>query len=196
MGKLGLQLRRQMNRAIFLDRDGVINRVVVTNGLPHAPLSMSEFELHQGVGEAISAMSNAGFKIIVTTNQPDVAKGDLEQAVVESIHSLISTEFQIDDVKVCFHVDENNCSCRKPKPGMLLDAADQWDLDLSKSFMIGDRWRDIEAGKSAGCRSILIENDYADLRSVKPDATVKSLSEASEFILTNLNTREGARCRI
>ena len=141
-------------------------------------------------------MSNAGFKIIVTTNQPDVAKGDLGQAVVESIHSLISTEFQIDDVKVCFHVDEDNCSCRKPKPGMLLDAADQWNLDLSKSFMIGDRWRDIEAGKSAGCQSILIENDYADLRSVKPDATVKSLSEASEFILTNLNTREGARCRI
>jgi len=184
-----------MNRAVFLDRDGVINRAIIKNGVSHAPVSLSEFELHQGVGEAITALCGAGFRIIVTTNQPDVGKGVVDKGVVDAIHSLISEKFQIDEIKVCFHVDDDDCSCRKPKPGMLLDAAAQWDLDLSRSFMVGDRWRDIEAGKSAGCQSILIQNDYAGLRSVEPDAIVASLPEASELILSKLNHLEGGRCR-
>lgn len=179
-----------MNRAVFLDRDGVINRVILKDGVPHAPVSLNDFELLPGVGEAIESLKRAEFRIIVATNQPGVATGVQEQSVVESMNSLISKSFDIDDINVCYHIDEDACKCRKPKPGMLLESAAKLSIDLADSYMVGDRWRDVEAGKAAGCRTILLENGYSDIRSEKPDAVAGTLLDASKVILSGRLRRE------
>ena len=180
-----IQARGQMNRAVFLDRDGVINRVVLREGRPYSPQSLDEMEILPGVGEAIEELSDAGFRIIVVTNQPDVTRGLQQRDVVESMHAHIRSLFEIDDLKVCYHDDSDGCACRKPKPGMLLEAAARWSLDLGRSFMVGDRWRDIEAGKAAGCKTVLVEGSYSERQAESPDAVVASLREASDLILSD-----------
>ena len=174
-----------MNRAVFLDRDGVINRVNLREGRPFAPRSLDDLEFLPDVGQAIDAMRQAGFLMIIVTNQPDVASGITPLAVVEAMHGRIKDTFQIDDIKVCYHRDEDACSCRKPKPGMILEAEKDWTLDLSCSFLVGDRWRDIGAGRAAGCRTILIDGGYNEQKAKDPDAVVGSLLEASTLILTD-----------
>lgn len=174
-----------MNRAVFLDRDGVINRVVMRSGRPYSPSSVKELEFLPGVAEAINALHGAGFRIIVVTNQPDVATGLQQRAVVEMMHERLRGLFPIDDIKVCYHVDQDGCTCRKPKPGMVLEAAKEWSLDLGHSFVVGDRWRDIQAGQAAGCKTILVGSGYGERPVDNPDAVVNSLLEASVLILSN-----------
>jgi D-glycero-D-manno-heptose 1,7-bisphosphate phosphatase len=172
-----------MHRAVFLDRDGVINRVVLRNGRPYPPDSLADFDLLPGVPEALAALKAAGFRLIVATNQPDVGKGSQRREVVEAIHDFVRRTLPIDDVKVCYHVDRDGCNCRKPRPGMLLEAAREWNVDLASSFMVGDRWRDIEAGRAAGCQTIFVQAHYDEKQPESPDRTVSSLPEASNFIL-------------
>ena len=174
-----------MKRGVFLDRDGVINQVVLRNGRPYPPPSLSEFELFEGVQEAVSALRRAGFCMIVVTNQPDVATGLQRREAVETIHTNLRERLELDDIKTCFHVDADQCHCRKPKPGMLLEAAEEWRVDLKRSYMIGDRWRDIEAGQAAGCKTILIGNGYREKFTKDPNVTVDSLQEAAEMILAS-----------
>ena len=133
--------------------------------------------------EAVRSLHNAGFRVIVATNQPDVGAGRQTRAGVEAIHAHLREALPVDDIKVCYHTDSDGCDCRKPKPGMLLDAAEQWGIDLASSVMVGDRWRDVEAGKAAGCRTILIESTYDERRAEGFDAAVPSLLEASRLIL-------------
>ena len=173
-----------MNPAVFLDRDGVINAVVLRDGVPHPPPSVDRLDFLPGVAEAIQTLRAAGFRIIVVTNQPDVANGVQSREAVEAIHEKVLQTLPLDDLKVCYHVDEDGCSCRKPKPGMLLDAAEEWSLDLPNSYMVGDRWRDIEAGKAAGCKTILVESGYREKQAQNPGAVVSSLLEASKLILS------------
>ncbi|PYS49941.1 MAG: HAD family hydrolase [Acidobacteria bacterium] len=173
-----------MTRAVFLDRDGVINRAIVREGRPFPPASVEELEFLPRVGEAIERLKRAGFRLIVVTNQPDVAKGLQRREVVEAMHERIRRETLIDDIKVCYHSERDECACRKPKPGMLLEAAREESLDLSQSFMVGDRWRDVEAGRAAGCKTILISYEYDERQAERPDAIVNSLFEASELILS------------
>lgn len=168
---------------MFLDRDGVINRAVVRDGKPFPPAVVEEFELLAGVEGATLALREAGFLIIVVTNQPDVATGVQRREVVEAMHNKLRAEGICDDIKVCYHSDANGCDCRKPKPGMLIDAAREWQIDLARSFMVGDRWRDIAAGKAAGCYTYFIDYEYKELRAENPDATVASLEEATRLIL-------------
>ena len=172
-----------VNRAVFVDRDGVINRVIVRDGKPYSPRSLADFELLPGVLEAVRSLHNSGFRVIVATNQPDVGAGRQARAGVEAIHAHLREALPVDDIKVCYHTDSDGCDCRKPKPGMLLDAAEQWGIDLASSVMVGDRWRDVEAGKAAGCRTILIESTYDERRAEGFDAAVPSLLEASRLIL-------------
>ena len=172
-------------RAVFLDRDGVINRVILREGRAYPPASAEDVEFLPDIGPALEALRRGGFRLIVVTNQPDVGKGLQRREVVEAIHARLSAAFPIDDIKVCYHVDEDGCSCRKPKPGMLLEAARTWGLELARSVMVGDRWRDIEAGRAAGCRTILVERGYDERRAEPPDAVVTSLAEASELILSD-----------
>jgi transaldolase len=172
-----------MNKAVFLDRDGVINRTMIVAGRPCAPTSLREFELLPGVAEAVAAFRRAGFRVVVVTNQPDVAAGRLGRATVEAMHRALRARLAVDDVFVCYHGDAHGCACRKPRPGMLLEAAHKWAIDLSESFMIGDRWRDVEAGQRAGCRTVWVRGEeYRERSPDAPDWVVRSLFEASQII--------------
>jgi len=191
-----------MIRAVFLDRDGVINRAVVRNGKPYPPDGLADLEILPGVPEAVRSLHDAGFRLIVATNQPDVGAGRQTREKVEEIHAHLRATLPIDDIKVCYHTDADQCACRKPKPGMLLDAAEQWQIDLSSSVMVGDRWRDVEAGKAAGCRTILIESGYDERGAEGFDAAVPSLLDASRLIVSDrmfqspvARTLQGARPR-
>jgi D-sedoheptulose 7-phosphate isomerase len=164
-----------MNRAVFLDRDGVINRVILKEGKPFSPRSLAEFVLCDDIGSFLAESRKAGFINIVITNQPDIARGIMDSKVLELMHDFLKRHLPIDHVLVCPHDDRDNCRCRKPKPGMLTDAAEKWDIDLGGSFVIGDQRKDIQAGRNAGCVTILLDCPYnknvecdhraADLRS-------------------------------
>lgn len=183
-----------MQFAVFLDRDGVINRVIIRDGKSYPPANLEDLVFFSGTFEAIQSLRSSGYIVIVVTNQPDVAKGVQSKEVVESIHGIIRQQLQVDDIKVCYHIDEDDCLCRKPKPGMILDAAQEYSIDLAGSYMIGDRWRDIEAGKAAGCKTILVqpEMSYNEPQSQGMDAVVDSLYEAASFILKNTFDKRGS----
>ena len=173
-----------LRSAVFLDRDGVINRSVVRGGKPYPPDTLEDFELLPGAAEAMRRLRAAGRLVIVATNQPDVATGKQRREVVEAMHQRLRDAQLVDDVEVCWHVDADGCACRKPRPGMLLAAAARWRIDLSRSVMVGDRWRDIEAGQAAGCRTIYVRQDYAEKAPERPDLVVGSLAEAVETLLS------------
>jgi D-glycero-D-manno-heptose 1,7-bisphosphate phosphatase len=174
---------------VFLDRDGVINRAVIRDGKPYPPATLEEFELLPGVRQAIAALRDAGFLIIVVTNQPDVATGVQRREVVEAMHDKLRAARLCDDIKACYHTEADRCDCRKPRPGMLIDAAREWQIDLSRSFMVGDRWRDVAAGKAAGCYTFFIDYEYRERPADSPDAVVESLEEAGRLILQEIHLR-------
>lgn len=178
-----------MKRAVFLDRDGTINRAMVRDGKPYPPVMLDEFELLPGVEQTIEALREAGFLIIVVTNQPDVSTGLQRRDVVEAMHDKLRAVGLCDDIKVCYHADADGCECRKPKPGMLIEAAREWRVNLASSFMVGDRWRDVAAGKAAGCFTFFIDYEYRERRADDPDAIVGSLEEAGMLILRGNQTR-------
>lgn len=171
---------------MFLDRDGVINRAIVRDGKPHPPQSLREVEIVPGAALALQQLHEQGFLLIVVTNQPDVARGTQERATVEAINAHLASELPIDEFLVCYHDDAEACQCRKPKPGGILDAAARHDIDLGSSYLIGDRWRDVEAGQRAGCSSYFIDYGYAERQPVPPFARVHSLAEAAERIVTRI----------
>jgi len=173
-----------MNRAVFLDRDGVLNLALVRDGKPYSPANLSELQLAPGAGEALRELKALGFKLLVVTNQPEVARGNITRAAVEEIHRKMAAELPLDDIFVCYHKDGDGCECRKPKPGMLLEGAQKFGVNPKESFMVGDRWRDIEAGQNSGCRTIFIDGGYEDRDPARPpDARVHSLREAVDWIL-------------
>jgi D-glycero-D-manno-heptose 1,7-bisphosphate phosphatase len=169
--------------AVFLDRDGVLNRALVRDGVPHPPHDLSDFELLPGVPEALARLAAAGFALVVVTNQPDVARGTQTRARVDEINDRVRAMLPVLDVLTCFHDNADNCACRKPKPGLLLEAARRWGLDLARSFMVGDRWSDVVAGQAAGCRTILVETPYSKPERCSPDHRAANLSEGAAWIL-------------
>jgi D-glycero-D-manno-heptose 1,7-bisphosphate phosphatase len=171
-------------RAVFLDRDGVINAAVVRDGKPYPPARVEDVEILPGVADALAHLRAAGFALIVVTNQPDVARGTQTRAAVDAIHDRLATELPLDAVYACCHDDADACACRKPAPGLLRDAARDHGLDLAGSFMVGDRWRDTDAGAAAGCRTIFVDRGYAERRPHAFDAKVASLPEAAAWILS------------
>ena len=168
-----------MKRAVFLDRDGVIIHTDVRGGKPYAITSKDALEVLDGAEDAIWRLKDAGFVIIVVSNQPDVANGKVARDVVEAINAELLEKLAIDDIKTCY---DSASPCYKPKPGMLLDAAKKYDIDLSRSYMVGDRWRDVGAGKAAGCHTVFIDCDYDEALPENPDDTVGSLAEAADLI--------------
>jgi D-glycero-D-manno-heptose 1,7-bisphosphate phosphatase len=170
------------NRAVFLDRDGVLNRPVVTDGKPFPPSTVNEFELYSDAKDSCLRLKKAGYLLVVVTNQPDVARGTQDINVVEEMHQLLARQLPIDRVMVCCHDDADACECRKPKSGMLLKVADELRINLKESFMVGDRWRDIEAGSNAGCRTVFIQRNYDEQLLVQPDAVVYSIGQAADWI--------------
>jgi D-glycero-D-manno-heptose 1,7-bisphosphate phosphatase len=169
-------------RAVFLDRDGVLNAAVVRGGRPYPPRSVDELEILPGVEEACSRLRAARFNLVVVTNQPDIARGTQTLEAVRRINDALVAALPLDEVVICPHDDADGCDCRKPKPGMLIAAAQRRGIELAASFMVGDRWRDVEAGIRAGCRTLLIDRDY-DERSVRADVSVADLNQAAVWIL-------------
>lgn len=170
-------------RAVFLDRDGVINRALVREGKPYAPRSLLELEILPGVPEGLASLRKAGFLNIVVTNQPDVGAGKVPHDVVAAIHDRLLKDLPLDAVKACYHVEADECDCRKPKPGMLLDAAREFDVHLEASAVVGDRWRDVAAGQRAGCRCFFVDYGYQEKRPEQPFIAVHSLAAAATLIL-------------
>ncbi len=175
--------------AVFLDRDGVINANLERDGKPVAPTRIEEFRLLPGVEDAVRRLKEAGYTIIVCTNQPDVATGRTSRAAVDAMHDLVREKLNVDDIKVCFHTDKDHCDCRKPKPGLLVAAAREHDIDLTGSFMIGDRWRDVMAGRAAGCKTFFVDYGYRQEGPNEPDYVVPSLAEAAEIVLGSRSSR-------
>jgi len=172
-----------MRQAVFLDRDGVINRALVRNGLPYPPSNLSELEILPGVHEALHLLHEAGFFLVAVTNQPDVARGVVTRETVEQINQYLKNNLPIDDFRTCFHDSGDACPCRKPLPGSLIESAKLHSIDLTKSFMVGDRWRDIEAGHAAGCTTFFIDYHYNEKQPQTAHFRVGHLLEAAHVIL-------------
>jgi D-sedoheptulose 7-phosphate isomerase len=171
-------------RAVFLDRDGVINRAFVRDGKPFPPPTPQELEILPGVPEALRELKANGFKLLLVTNQPDVGRGKLSLQTLEAMHEDLRAHLPLDDILVCCHTDQDKCDCRKPMPGMIIEAARKHSIDLAASFMVGDRWRDIDAGYNAGCKTILIDYGYSERPpDHEPDLRVGSLREAADWII-------------
>jgi D-glycero-D-manno-heptose 1,7-bisphosphate phosphatase len=174
-------------RAVFLDRDGVLNRPVVRDGLSFPPDRLEDFELYSDVVEGCEKLREAGFLLIVVTNQPDVGRGTQTREMVEAMHAKLRTILpMLDGIEVCFHGGSNHgdpCDCRKPAPGMLRRAAAAHGIDLAQSFLIGDRWRDVDCAHAAGCRAIFIAHGYREKLRKLPELTVSNFSEAVAAIL-------------
>jgi D-glycero-D-manno-heptose 1,7-bisphosphate phosphatase len=171
-------------KAVFLDRDGVINDTVIRNGKSYPPPNLESYTFLPGVKEAVKQLKQTGYFIVVVTNQPDVGTGIQKLEVVQSMHQLIYQELQVDEIYACYHVSKDECFCRKPKPGMIFEAAKKWKIDLESSFMVGDRWSDVEAGRAAGCKTFMIGQGYQEKKTVEPHWQVSSLYEAAQIILS------------
>ncbi len=171
----------RLRPAVFLDRDGVLNEVVRRGGRPESPRSLTELRICDDAPAAVARLQRSGFPIFVVSNQPDVARGRLGTGVLEALTAAIGAAVPVDAWRYCVHDDADACACRKPKPGMLLALAEEWGVDLERSYLVADSWKDMQAGSAAGCRTILLRRDY------NVDATggdeVRNLTEAADLIL-------------
>ena len=171
-------------KAVFFDRDGVLNEAVVRDGKPYPPGSLLEMRVFPDAAAALQLLKDHGFLLIVVTNQPDVGRGTQSRETVEEMHRAMRTVLPLDDIRVCYHSGSEGCQCRKPLPGLLLQAAEDRGISLAESFLIGDRWRDIDAGHAAGCKTILIDYGYAEQQpAAPPEARVPSLGDAVRWVL-------------
>ena len=168
-------------RAVFLDRDGVLNRLVMRDGSPSSPRTIEEFEWEDGVVEAVERLKEYGFVNIVATNQPDIARGKMSEESLKAMTARVYSDIRIDEVRICPHDDADGCICRKPKPGMLLQAVKRWAINCSRSFMVGDSWKDMGAGRAAGCTTILLDRPHN--QGVLCDYRLPGLKEAVELII-------------
>ncbi len=172
-----------MRRAVFLDRDGVINRSIICEGKPFPPASLDELVILPGVNEALSLLRAAGYRLIVVTNQPDVSRGTTTKNSVEALNASLQDQLPIDAFFSCYHDDSDHCLCRKPKPGLLLAAAKKFNVNVARSYMVGDRWRDIEAGLAVGCKTFFVDYGYTEKQPELFDFRVNSLREAAIIII-------------
>jgi D-glycero-D-manno-heptose 1,7-bisphosphate phosphatase len=170
-------------KAVFLDRDGVLNEAPIRDSKPHSPMTVAEVVIPADVPVALERLRRAGFLLIMVTNQPNIVRGVQSRDAIYAINRHLQKLLRLDAVEICEHDDADNCDCRKPKPGMLLRAAARERITLSASYMVGDRWRDIEAGRRAGCRTTLIGHGYGERERSPPDADADTLGEATDWIL-------------
>ncbi len=178
--------KKEKNKAVFLDRDGVINHVVYHKEVnkPSSPWKIEEFKLIKDIEKPLKKIKKMGFLLFIISNQPDIARGRIKKGTTDEINKIIYEKFPIKEIVVCPHDDKDNCSCRKPKPGMILDLSKKHNISLEKSYMIGDSYKDIQAGENAGVKSILIEKNYN--KNVNAKNKVKTLSLAVELIKKDL----------
>jgi D-glycero-D-manno-heptose 1,7-bisphosphate phosphatase len=174
-----------MRRAVFVDRDGVLNAAVVENGRPHPPASAADLKFLPGVRERVAELKELDFLVVCVTNQPDVARGTVARPAVEEINARVHAQMGLDDLLVCYHDNGDGCTCRKPRPGLLLEAATKLGIDLGRSYMIGDRWKDIACGAAAGCTTVFVDYGYAEpYEGPEPAHASRTAAEAFDYILS------------
>ena len=166
-----------INKAIFWDRDGVLNQALIRDGKPFSPRSRDQFVLIDGVGDVLEMTAGLGFLNIVVTNQPDIGTGHVTWELINDFHQNIMTSLPVERVYVCSHVDEDRCACRKPGNGLLLQAANDYELSLPDCWLVGDRWKDIDAGRSVGCRTIYVDRGYQETRAEGYDFLCRDTSD-------------------
>jgi D-glycero-D-manno-heptose 1,7-bisphosphate phosphatase len=169
--------------AVFLDRDGVLNRAAVRAGKPYAPRDLHAFRLLPGAAGAVRTLHERGFLVVVVTNQPDVGHRLVAPELLEAMHARLRRHMPVDAVEVCPHREDDRCGCRKPRPGLLVAAAQRLGIDLAHSFLVGDRWKDISAGRAVGCYTIFIDRGYREPRPRDADAVASSLPAAVRRIM-------------
>lgn len=180
--------------AVFFDRDGVLNHVIVRHGRPYPPPTLAELQIVPGAEDALVRLVERGFVLVGVTNQPDVARGTQRREVVERINAAVLSALPLRDLLTCYHDDVDNCSCRKPRPGLILEAASRYAINLSSSYLIGDRWKDVEAGQRAGCRTVLVGDGYGEAPCAHPpDLRVSSLTHAVAWILDHVTSTDWRR---
>lgn len=169
---------------VFLDRDGVINQAVIRNGKPHPPASVDELEIIPAAAHSLRALADAGYLLVGVTNQPDVARGAQTRETVGAIHARLLRELPLREIFTCYHDDNDGCECRKPKPGLIYQAAEKYGSDLSASWMVGDRWRDVLAGQAAGLKTVFIDYKYDEpYRGAPPDFVIEDIGALADVIL-------------
>ena len=184
----GLEDSKNMRAAVFLDRDGVLNKAIVRDGRPYSPAEIEDLIILPGVEDACRHLRQAGLALVCVTNQPDIARGTRSREQVDAINNVLAERLGLDAVLVCTHDDKDNCACRKPKPGLLTQSAAKMRLELGRSIMVGDRWRDIAAGQAAGCRTVFIDYGYQEPRPHAPDLIVCDLAAAVPWIILQTGT--------
>jgi D-glycero-D-manno-heptose 1,7-bisphosphate phosphatase len=175
-----------MRRGVLLDRDGVLNRAFLREGKPHPPATIAEVEILPGVAEAVEELRSLGLVLVGVSNQPDVARGTQTEGGIEAINRFLLDRLPLAEILVCVHDDADGCDCRKPRPGLLLRAAERHRLDLKRSFMVGDRWSDVEAGRAAGCLTFLVAGPGGDADRCRPDFVVSDLRDAAGHITSRV----------
>lgn len=179
--------------AVFLDRDGVINAVAMRGAVASTPFSVEELRIEPDAAAQLGRLRAAGFVLIVVSNQPDVARGDLSMEAVEAINAELRRALPIDAVYFCPHDTRDQCPCRKPKPGLILMGAADWDVDLARSCLIGDRWVDLAAAGAAGIDGILLQRPWSwDATSIggppvgiSPAAALESLAQCVDYVMNS-----------
>jgi len=170
-------------RAVFLDRDGVLTVPEFRDGRSFAPRRLEDFCLYDDAADATRQMKKAGYCLVVVTNQPDVGHRRIAVSIVEEMHRRLAAALPVDAIEACYHTQAEGCDCRKPQPGMLLRATARLGIDCTRSFMIGDRASDVEAGRRVGCRTIFIDRGYIDEHAERADFVVASLAAATPILL-------------
>lgn len=188
--KPGEEQKNRTGRAVFLDRDGVLNQVIVSNNVSYPPAAVEQLEIMPGAVEATAQLRKMGFYLLVVTNQPDVARGRQTKERVEAINRYLQAELGLDAVYTCYHDSSDGCNCRKPLPGLLFQATREYPIRLEKSFMVGDRYNDVQAGRQAGCATFLFDQGHAGKPTVEPNYRVNSLAEVVNIITGLLQKEE------
>jgi D-glycero-D-manno-heptose 1,7-bisphosphate phosphatase len=177
-----MQQSGNVKTGIFLDRDGVINRAIVRNGIPYSPREIKDFEILEGVKEALEILHKTEILPVVVTNQPDVSRGLISEEMVERQHSKLNEVLGIEHFYTCYHDDSDSCDCRKPKIGLFIEASKRLDIVLAASFLVGDRWKDVQAGQKAGCSCFFIDYQYSEKQPHPPFRRINSLLEVVRII--------------
>ena len=172
-----------MNKAVFLDRDGVINKPIIISGKSYAPRLLKDFKIFPKVKDDVKKLRNSGFKVFVITNQPDIGNKLIKKKILNEMHKLLKAKVPVNKIYFCPHTRNDGCKCRKPKPGMIVKASNESKIYLKESYVVGDRKKDIDAGLKAGCKTIFVNRNYDEKKPTKQEKTVKSLHAAVKYIL-------------
>jgi D-glycero-D-manno-heptose 1,7-bisphosphate phosphatase len=170
-----------MKLGVFLERDGVLNLVRIERQHQVCPVTLEEMKVNVAAVPLLAKLKAAGLLLIATTNQPGLSRGYQNRREMDRMHNLLQKTFSLDDIFVCPHDETDRCPCRKPKPGLLVEAAFKWHLDLDRSFVISDKWQDAEAARTAGCTSLLIDSPF--LGKTHKDFVLPNMEAVVEKIL-------------